>query len=152
MGNWRERRRSDLVRIHLAARQLDLDDPTYRTLLHDLTGHDRAADLDATGLSRVIAFFRECGALAAIPSASDNTSRSRPSHVGRLRSLWRHLAAHGLVANGSPEALDRFVQHQTGASGVNALSAGQAARVIHLLKGWQRRRRHRRNAPSRPRR
>ncbi|MDH5525760.1 MAG: regulatory protein GemA [Nitrospirota bacterium] len=146
MGNWRERRRADLGRIHQARRSMDLDDPTYRALLRDLTGHDSAAELDANGLARVIAFFRECGALTSAPAPA--TPRSRPSHVGRLRAMWRGLAACGQVADGSPQALDRFVRHHIGCAGVAALNADQAARVTHLLKTWQRRRPGRRGRPN----
>lgn len=147
MGNWRERRRGDLARIHMARRRLELDDPTYRALLHDLTGHDSAAELDASGLARVLAFFRACGALSGPPSPAEGAARSRPAHTGRLRTLWSELAARGLVADGGPEALDRFVRHQVGVSGVNALSADQAARVLHVLKRWKRHHRQRRNRP-----
>ncbi|MDH4228967.1 MAG: regulatory protein GemA [Nitrospirota bacterium] len=139
MGNWREQRSADLLRIGAARRRLGLDDATWGALLHDLSGaHDaRLEHLDARALSRLLAFLRSCGALRAeVPPPP--APCSRPAHVGQLRSMWGQLAASGVVADGSFEALERFVHHHTGVEGLGRLTAGQAAALVSELKTWRR--------------
>jgi phage gp16-like protein len=144
----RERRNADLARIHVARSNLELDEATYRAVLKELGGADSAARLDARGRARVLAAFREWGGLPgrgrAAPQAPPAWTGSRPAHAGKLRSLWRRMHGAGIVHDGSAEALDHFVQHRTGVAGVARLSAAQAARVIAVLKAWQKRERRRR--------
>lgn len=146
----RGRRRADLARIHIAKAELGLDDATYRQVLKGLAGVTSAADLDARGRARVLAAFREWGALsgASRPRAPlpDPPPPSRPGHVGKLRTLWRRMHAARIVHDGSPEALDAFVRHRTGVAGVGRLTGAQAAHVIAELKRWQKRERRRRGA------
>lgn len=149
---WRARRQADLARIHIAVRELELDDDTYRTLLRDLTGKESAADLDARGRARLLGFFRQCGALRDAPPAP-RPEMSRPGGHGQVRVLWRRLHEAGAVADGGAAALDRFVRNHTGVAGVARLAPDQARQVVAMLKGWLRRSRRRRgdrNAPRRP--
>jgi phage gp16-like protein len=150
----RGRRRADLARIHIAKARLGLDDATYRQVLKGLAGVDSAADLDAHGRARVLAAFREWGGLPSRargrtaapdpPSVPPEVAATRPGHVGKLRALWRRMHRAGIVRDGSPEALDHFVAHRTGVAGVGRLNGAQAARMIAVLKSWQKRERRRR--------
>ncbi|RMG56323.1 MAG: regulatory protein GemA [Gammaproteobacteria bacterium] len=57
-----DRRRSDLARIHLAKKQLGLDDEAYRDMLWTIARVRSAADLDDFGRRKVIEHLRKCGA------------------------------------------------------------------------------------------
>ena len=47
--------------IHLAKKDLGLDDDLYRSVLQELCGVESSADLDALGRRKLIAYFREKG-------------------------------------------------------------------------------------------
>jgi len=59
------RRAKDLARIHLAKKELGLDDDTYRDLLQSLTGQRSAAGLDAKGRWKVMQHLAQAGAKSA---------------------------------------------------------------------------------------
>jgi phage gp16-like protein len=56
-GAGERRRRAELAKIHLQAKELGLDTDTYRDVLRLVAGVDSAADLDASGRRRVIEHF-----------------------------------------------------------------------------------------------
>jgi phage gp16-like protein len=62
-GNNREqnRRRRDLAKIHIAKKQLGLDDETYREMLLQVAGVASAADLSAAMRLRVLAHMHRAG-------------------------------------------------------------------------------------------
>ncbi len=54
-------RRRDLAKIHIAKKQLGLDETAYREMLSGIAGVESAADLDCPGRRRVIAHLKSCG-------------------------------------------------------------------------------------------
>ncbi|WP_243310082.1 gp16 family protein [Fundidesulfovibrio agrisoli] len=56
-----ESRMSLLAKVHIARKDLNLDDDTYRELLHRVTGHESAKDCTVPELVRVVAEFRRKG-------------------------------------------------------------------------------------------
>jgi len=54
-------RRSDLAIIHIAKKQLGLDDETYRAMLLQHGGVNSSKDLSATGAERVIKHLKASG-------------------------------------------------------------------------------------------
>jgi len=56
-----ESRKSLLAKVHIAKKDLGLDDDTYRLMLENLTGTDSAAKLTVPQLARVVADLRKQG-------------------------------------------------------------------------------------------
>ena len=54
-------RRAMIAKVHLASKQLGLDEDTYRSVLHQVTGHMSAADCSEAELSAVVEHFRARG-------------------------------------------------------------------------------------------
>jgi phage gp16-like protein len=50
-----------LARIHLAKKELRMDDSIYRAMLHEIGGVGSSKDLDAAGLNRVLDHLTRCG-------------------------------------------------------------------------------------------
>lgn len=56
-----EQRRKDLAMIHLAKKDLGLDDDMYRDILKQCCGVESSADLDQPNRRKLLAFFRGRG-------------------------------------------------------------------------------------------
>ena len=56
-----DRRRRDLAKIHIALKQLGIDDETYRDILYKITGQRSAASLDETERGKVLKHFKALG-------------------------------------------------------------------------------------------
>lgn len=61
MTTYKESRRSLLGKVHIAAKELGLDDETYRAMLEDLTGHRTAKDCPERQLVMILAALRKRG-------------------------------------------------------------------------------------------
>lgn len=56
-----DQRKSDLGKIHIAKKQLGMDDETYRDMLFTIARVRSAKDLDAQGRQAVLKHLRACG-------------------------------------------------------------------------------------------
>ncbi len=54
-------RKRDLAKIHIAKKQLGMDDTTYRAMLQEVAGVESAADLTAAGRREVLSHLRRVG-------------------------------------------------------------------------------------------
>lgn len=73
-----DQRRRDLARIHLAAKELGMDDEQYRAMLWTVARVESAADLDAVGRRAVLAHL-----------ASHKQARRQPHYPGAPHNLGR---------------------------------------------------------------
>lgn len=80
-----DRRRADLAKIHLAKKQLGLEDNAYRDLLWVVARVRSASDLDEFGRRKVLAHLRKCGAKFH--------SKGRPKAGGDKAPLLRKVYA-----------------------------------------------------------
>jgi len=117
--------RSDLAKIHIAKRELGLDDATYRGILWDRYHRDTAADLTPGQAADFIALLREKGWRPA-----------SPGQRGLIHVLWHKLQAAGVLQHGDDRSLDAFIIRATGHHDLRHLSVHEASRVIEMLKKW----------------
>ncbi|QBP09817.1 gp16 family protein [Cupriavidus metallidurans] len=129
--------RGRLIRlIHVARRDLEMAEDTYRVLLQKIGGQDSAAALTVPALRRVVEHLKQCGfkvrstPAGTRPMAADEQSRM-------IRGLWIELANLGVVKNPSEAALATFVKRQTGCDALQWLTVKQAQAVIEQLKKWR---------------
>ncbi len=124
--------------IHVARRELCMDDDTYRLLLSGMKGLGGAtstADLSVPNLYRVLEQLKQRGfkvrpSKKQRPLAADDQSK-------KIRALWLTLHGMGEVRDPSEEALAKFVLKMTGVQALQWLSSDQASQVIENLKKWQ---------------
>lgn len=132
----RSRRHRLLALLHLARRELGMDEATYRSWLQQQTGHPSAALCTEEELEAALQVLRKRGGARA----SDLSPQAR-----LIRALWAELYRMGGVRNPSLGALRRFVRRMTGLADERALSTHQASRVIEALKAWRNRLRKKQN-------
>jgi len=118
-----------LAAIHIAKKDLGLDDDTYRDVLHRVAKVRSAADLDDVGARRVMAEFNRLGF----------EGRSKKSHrpiVAKARAQW--IALHNLdeVDNPHDRALDAFGKTITGKDALSLSTNGEVGKVVEALKAW----------------
>ena len=130
-------RRNELAQIHIAKKELALDDETYRSMLWTVARVNSAGDLDFHARKRVLEHLKSRGwknksarkAKTTRPMASDPQSKM-------IRALWLDLHAAGAIADPSEAALASYVKRITKVAALQWLTAHQASLVIETLKKW----------------
>lgn len=132
----KNRRTTELQIIHVAKRELGLDDATYRDLLENFGGKRSAGELDAAGRRKVIDRFKSLG-FRVRPS---RRAGSRPPAPGKMaakaRALWLGLYHLGEVRDPAETAIDGYVKRITGKDSLRFADGEDQARVIETLKQW----------------
>jgi hypothetical protein len=118
----------DLAKIHIAKKELGLDDATYRGILWDRYHRESAAELSDSQTADLIELFRDKGWRPA-------SKRQR----GLILALWHQLEASGVIHHPGGQALTTFVEHAAGKRDLRRLTVREASRVIERLKKWQER-------------
>ncbi|QXN68022.1 GemA protein [Microcystis phage Mwe-Yong1] len=123
-----------LKAIHVARKQLGLDEETYRATLAEVTGKASSADMTEAERQKVLEHFRQKGFKGA------STGRRKPLEgrfAGKLQALWIAGWNLGLIRDRDDRALVAFVKRQTGIEAVRFLRHGaDAMKAIEALKGW----------------
>lgn len=83
MNTAHDSRNRDLAKIHLAKKQLGLDEITYRAMLLTVAGVESAADLDEAGRYRVLKHLYDRGFVAK------RGTRAHPGQPRNLNSMGR---------------------------------------------------------------
>lgn len=124
---------SALKAIHVARRQLGLDEDDYRAVLERVTGKRSCAVMSEVERRTVVKEFRR---LSFIQSKASRQPLSGP-YAKKLQALWLSAWNLGIVRNRDDKALIAFVERQTGISHVRWLREPKdAAKAIEALKSW----------------
>lgn len=127
--------------IHVARRELCMDDDIYRLMLAGMTGLDGAtstANLSVPNLLRVLEQLKQRG-FKVRPNKTQKRPMADDEQSKKIRSLWLTLHDLGAVRDPSEEALAKFVLSMTKVAALQWLSPAQASRVIENLKQWHQR-------------
>lgn len=127
-----DKRRRQLAQIHIAAKQLGLDDDTYRAMLREVAGVTSAGDLTDTGRRRVLDHLRRLG-WHARPTRKRIAYPGTPHNIDReaqLQKIEAQLADMGLPWSYA----DAIARRQTGIERVAWVrSREQLAAIIAAL-------------------
>lgn len=132
-------RRGLLAQVHIAAKDMGLDENTYRELLHRITGSRSAAGIDDAGLRQVLQEMRRLGWRPAARQRTGRAGRKWRSaspypHVRKVWALWGELKRRRIWRDPRRSSLAAFVRRMTGADDPDWLTASQARLVIEALK------------------
>lgn len=137
-------RRAMLAKVHLAKKDLALDEASYRGLLERVTKKASAAKCSQAQLHDVLAEFKRLGwkpKKKGPKRAGRRSLADRPEEAAKIRALWLDLWHLAQIRDPSEEALAAYCKRMTGGRerGVDAiqwLDGDQADRVIKGLRGW----------------
>ncbi|HCL4911154.1 TPA: phage protein GemA/Gp16 family protein [Salmonella enterica subsp. enterica serovar Newport] len=132
--------------IHVAKRELRLDEDTYKDALHTATGKTSCRDMTQAELSKALAAFQKRG--FKVRSKPQNRALKPSTVTAKIRAIWRLMYAQGFLSSDSEAALNGWVRKQTapqnGGEGVANYQwlerePALASDVLERLKRWHRR-------------
>jgi len=140
-------RQTDLSVIHIAKKQLALEDDSYRDLLERLTGQRSSAKLDAEQRRIVLAEFKRLGFKQQSAQQSSANGGAKKPRIGtrrlaadprarKVRALWLTLWQLAAVRDPSEDALAAFVKRVARVDDLAWLSPQQFHAVTEALKDW----------------
>lgn len=128
-------RNAELAQIHVAKKQLALDDDTYRAILWTVGRVRSAGDLDWTGRKQLLEHFKAKGWKPTPPKKKPD-----PVQVGDqadlVRALWRDLHQAEKVREPGEAALGGWLKRNRLPERVEWLDTKQLTRAIEALKKW----------------
>lgn len=137
----KSRRHSMIGKIHVARKELMMDEDDYRQILLDETSKHSLTECSDTELEKVIARLKKLG-FKPLPSRFGKATAQHPM-ARKARALWISLYHLGVVRNGSEEALEAFATRQLGCERLVWARQSDAYKLIEALKqmaeraGWR---------------
>lgn len=137
-----------LAKIHIAKKDLGLEDDDYRTMLSRVVGTNTAKGLSDNQCLRVLEEFARLGWKPKVVQGGkrqgqkSTTAASFPS-AKKARALWISLWQLGAVRNRSEIALSEFAKRQLKCDHFAWADQGQVYKLIEALKamagrnGWR---------------
>lgn len=118
--------------LHVAKKQIGLDDETYRSILKKVGGAESAADLSRYGYDDVLAEFKRLGFRATSPNRSFGRRRgmATPEQVGLIRKLWTEWAGGEEPEKG----LNAWLERSYHVSALRFLPTDKAGKAITGLR------------------
>ncbi|WP_103035202.1 gp16 family protein [Castellaniella caeni] len=122
--------------IHVARRELVMDEDTYRGILQRVGNAASAADLDESKLQKVLDHMKACG----FKVRPNNRRVSRPlastPSDKKIRALWLFAHELGIVRDPSERALAAYVKRLAGVDALQWTDGDQVLAIIESLKAW----------------
>jgi phage gp16-like protein len=134
--------RTHLIRlIHVARRDLDMADDTYRTLVGQLAaGKTSSADCTVPELERIVAHLKKAGFKVRKPKAvkpTETRALATDAESRKLRAVWLLLHQIGATHSNTEAALAAYVKRMTGVDDLHfARRPNDKYRAIEGLKAW----------------
>lgn len=124
--------RALIAKIHIAKKDLALDDETYRAILERVTKKRSCAGLRG---HQLVAILDEFKALGWKPKKA-TFKKAKNGQVAKIYALWGVLAEGGVVRSRTPAAVAAYVKRLTGVDNPEWLPPQEARAVIESLKKW----------------
>lgn len=130
-------RKNLLAQLHIARKDMALEEESYRSLLCRVTGQTSAKEMTGVQLRSVLSEFERLGWKKGQFQRQRFAAGNRPD-IRKIFAIWGSLSDH-LECRGSRAGLRAFVQRQVGVSDPNFLNPGQARQIVEALKSIQKR-------------
>ena len=137
--------------IHVAKRELSLDEDIYRSVLKELTDKTSCSKMSMDELNQVLEHFKSVGFTVKKKSTNKRptpqSNRSASPESGKNRAIWLTMHQQGFVRDSSEQALDNYISRMLNRKtlGKNIsfhcqfLNNRQAVKVLEILKNWHKR-------------
>jgi len=132
-------REREIRLIHVAKRELALDDETYRAMLWSVARVKSSSELDWTGRKKVLDHMKARGFKIKIGGnkpANRSADDKRDKRYGKARKLFSLLAEAGEVTHNTDTAFNAYIKRQTAMEHWRFLNGFQINTLIESLKTW----------------
>ena len=130
--------KAKLQLLHIARRELQMDEVDYRTELLRLGGVESARDLDERGFDALMDRFKQLGFTSQRDRKGffgiSRPGMASPAQLALIVDLWKEL-----VPNPSDASLARWLERHFSVSAVRFLTSAKANAVIGAMRAWQKR-------------
>ena len=132
-------RQTDLAKIHIAKKDLKMDDDSYRAMLKNVTGQESSSKLDFHQRQKVLHKFKTLG-WNPRKKAGVKSNRT-PNLSSKIRALWIEMAQQEIIWDSSEYALQAYVKRMSNGKYQvpQFCDKTTAIRIIESLKKWQKR-------------
>ena len=135
MRTARSPQRDRLVKlIHVAKRDLQLDDATYRAALLSVTGKPSSTELRINELNAFLNHLKGKG--FKVRTKKQSRPLAQEPEAKKIRALWLFLHEIGAVKNPSEEALAAYVKRIAQVDALQWLVGDKSSKVIESMKKW----------------
>ncbi|MGE4321735.1 MAG: gp16 family protein [Sphingobium sp.] len=135
------RRRTLIGMVHIAPKQLNMDDDDYRAVMLRVTGRLSAKDCTEAELERLVAEFRRLG-FSAAPRKAGGARRADHPLARKARVMWISLA-HLCAVREEPDAairadkgLEAFARRQLQCTRFQWADQNKGEKLVEALKKW----------------
>ena len=137
--------------IHVAKRELSLDEDTYRSVLKGLTDKTSCSKMNMDELNQVLEHFKTAGFTVKKKNTSKRTApklnRSVSPESGKIRAIWITMHQQGFVRDSSEQALDNYISRMLNRKKLGGnisfhcqfLNSSQAVKILEIIKNWHKR-------------
>ena len=127
--------RNGLIRlIHVARRDLNLDEHNYRAILFAQGGNESLAAMPIDGMKKVLDYLKAQG--FKVRTTKTDRKQATGKDASKVRALWLFLHELGAVRDPSEAALTAYVQRIAKVDDVQWMRGGRVEFVIETLKQW----------------
>lgn len=123
-----------ITMIHVAKRDLRLDDDTYRDLLTATVTINSLKVMTLPQLDAVLQRMKSAG--FTVRAKAQNVKPADDAQSKLIRHLWLCLHTASIVRDPRESALCKYVERYTKVSALAFLNTKQASLVIEQLKQW----------------
>lgn len=129
-------RNRDLKLIHIAKKQLGMDEDAYRTIVRTMSNQrtDSSGALNGPERQRLLNHLKSCGFRTSQPIPK-NIFPDEPQW-NKLWSNWQKLADAGKVIDRRGGALASYVRSQTKVEAMNWVAPTQLDKLIDQTNQW----------------
>lgn len=124
--------------LHIAKKDLALDDEVYRGILEAYAGVRSSVDLDRAGYNRVLSRFKELGfsprpKRKRFQNLSGRPGMATPAQLRKIEAMWVTVSDSTRPAT----TLRRFLFNRFRTTDLRMLTTATASNVIEALKAMQ---------------
>ncbi|MBB1601549.1 gp16 family protein [Variovorax sp. UMC13] len=120
--------------IHVAKRDLQMDDPTYRTMLRTAGKADSTAKMGVPALMKVLEHAKKAG--FKVRSKAGDRPLATSTEARKVRALWLFLHQLGAVQDPAESALAAYVRRIAKVDDLRWARHDQMLALIETLKKW----------------
>jgi len=131
-------RQANLAKIHIAKKELGMDDDAYRAMLMDVAHVESASKLDFHGQHAVLHRMKELGWKPKSTKNKGRKSGKKKTQADKIRACWITMHQQGIVHDAGETALSRYIKRMTHGKKQRPefLDIQEASMIIESLKRW----------------